>query len=78
MFHFNGFIPPKYKKGQLVESWEFGYDRAILNVRPGIMWQPGKTGIMEARELTAEDIAADINAFWKAPWGKRFDGILRK
>ena len=78
MFHFNGFIPPGYKKGQLVESWEINYDEAVLHVRPGIMWQPGNTGIMEARELTAYDIAADINAFWEAPWGGRFDGLLER
>jgi len=78
MFQFSGFIPPEYKKGHLIESWEIDYEKAILKVRPGIMWQPGNTGIMEARELTAEDIAFDINAFWKAPWGKRFDGVLEK
>jgi len=39
------------------------------------MWQPVE-GVMEARELTAEDIALDIKQFIDSPWGGRFDGMV--
>ncbi|GAJ17427.1 unnamed protein product, partial [marine sediment metagenome] len=66
--------------GHLVESWEIGPDTLTMKVRSGINWAPTESqkAWMPVRELTAEDIALDINRFWEAPWGNRFDGILEK
>jgi len=38
------------------------------------MWH-GREGIMKSRELTAEDVAADLIYFKAAPGGKRFNGV---
>jgi peptide/nickel transport system substrate-binding protein len=39
----------------LAESWEVSADKIVFHIRPGVMWT-GKEGIMESRELTADDI----------------------
>jgi len=55
------YIPPEVTRGELLESWEFSADssRLIFHVRPGVYWQ-GKSGVMEARELTAADVAFNL------------------
>lgn len=80
MFEFSDYIPWKYIKGHLIEDWELSADRALLHVRPGIYWAPTEKqkAWMPVRELVAEDIAFDINTFWHAPWGRRFDGTLAR
>jgi hypothetical protein len=78
MFEFSDYIPWKYTKGQLFESWELTPTYALINVRKGVYWAPNKAqqAWMPVRELVAEDIAFDINTFWGASWGTRFNGIL--
>jgi len=80
MFEYSDFIPWKYVKGHLVERWEVTPQKAILHVRPGVYWAPNKEqqAWMPVREVTAEDIAFDINSFWHASWGTRFKGVLKK
>ena len=57
-FSFNqwAYVPEQYLTGALAESWELETDpmRMVFHIRPGVMWQ-GKPGVMETRELTAED-----------------------
>ncbi len=74
-FSLVAYIPPKYQKGQLISDWEVTSEKMVWTVRKGIMWQ-AIDGVMDARELTAEDIAADIIRFKESPWGGRFDGLL--
>jgi peptide/nickel transport system substrate-binding protein len=79
MFEYSDYIPWKYVTGHLIESWEVTPERAVLHVRPGIKWAPTEEqkAWMPVRELTAEDIAFDINFFRHASWGSRFDGVLK-
>jgi len=52
--------PERLWKGMLVESWETkALDHYVFHVRKGVMWQ-AKKGVMEARELVAEDIVFNI------------------
>ena len=80
MFEFSDYIPWKYTKGQLFESWEVTPTKATIKIRKGIYWAPNEAqkAWMPVRELTAEDIAFDINTFWHASWGTRFNGTLAK
>ena len=77
-FHAAGYIPEKYLKGLLLESWEVSLEKLVFHVRPGIYWAPNEeqSAWMEARELTAEDVAADIIRFVESPWGGRFEGFI--
>ncbi len=79
MFEYSDYIPWKYVTGNLIESCEVTPEKAVLHVRPGIYWAPTEEqkAWMPARELTAEDIAFDINFFRHAKWGTRFDGVLK-
>ncbi len=48
--------PLDFVKGRLAESWSLpDANTIIFNLRRGIMW-PGKPGVMESREVTAEDV----------------------
>jgi len=80
MFEFSDYIPWKYTKGHLFESWEVTLDHALIYVRQGVYWAPNKDqqAWMPVRELVAEDVAFDINTFWHASWGTRFNGTLAK
>jgi peptide/nickel transport system substrate-binding protein len=74
------YVPAKYLKGHLLESFEVTHEKLVWNVRPGIFWAPNedqrKRGVMkEPRELTADDMAADIIEFIESPWRVRFEGI---
>jgi len=73
------FQPAEYMTGCLVESWEVSPEELVFHVRPGIYWAPTEhqSAWMEARELTAEDVALDITRFWESAWGPRFKGIIK-
>ncbi|MBN1687013.1 MAG: ABC transporter substrate-binding protein [Spirochaetales bacterium] len=80
MFQDFGYQPAQYVKGHLLESWEISYEKLVWRVRPGIMWAPTddqmKRGVMkQPRELTAEDMAADVIRFMECGWRTRFEGI---
>ena len=54
-YHSQGF-PLDFLRGRLAESWSLpDANTIIFTLRRGVMWS-GKPGVMEARELTAEDI----------------------
>ena len=79
-FYASAFIPPKYLKGNLLESWEVTPEKVVMHVRKGVMWAPNEDqkAWMPVRELTAEDIAADINIFRASVRaGTRFKGMIK-
>ena len=48
--------PLDFVKGKLAERWSLpDANTIIFNLRRGVMW-PGKPGVMESREVTAEDV----------------------
>ena len=54
-YHSQGF-PLDFLRGRLAEKWSLPDEKTIIfTLRRGIMWS-GKPGVMEARELTAEDV----------------------
>jgi peptide/nickel transport system substrate-binding protein len=58
-------VPEQYLKGALAESWEWTAPLTLVyHIRHGVMWAPRK-GVMDARELTADDIAFSMNRTWK-------------
>jgi len=78
MFQAMAYQPEKYWRGELLESWEISADKIVWHVRPGIYWAPTEhqSAWMEAREFTAEDLAADTIRFIEGPYGLRFEGLL--
>jgi len=61
------YIPAKYLKGVLAESWEMPDDTTyIFHIRKGVYWQD-RPGVMSAREVTAEDIAFAKNRLYQSP-----------
>jgi peptide/nickel transport system substrate-binding protein len=68
-FQLIGYIPEKYLKGNLIESWEVSPEKVVWHVRPGIMWHGDKPHVMQARELTAEDIVLDLLRYRESPAG---------
>ena len=76
-FHTYGHISNDYLSGLLLESWELSLDKAVFHVRPGIHWAADHVDFMENRELTAEDMVADMRLFaFESPWKGRFDGMI--
>ncbi len=78
-FQVSGYIPDQYITGRLLESWTVGPANMKCVVRQGINWAPTEKqkAWMPVRELTADDIVQDIKRFQAAPWGNRFDGVLK-
>jgi peptide/nickel transport system substrate-binding protein len=56
-FTADAWIPTDALKGELAESWEVRQDpqAVVFKLKKGIMF-PAKPGVMEARELTADDV----------------------
>ncbi len=73
-----GYIPDKYQTGLLLESWEITREQITWHVQPGIMWAPteAQQAWMPVRELTADDIVADINHFKPAAGAARFKQFI--
>lgn len=59
------YIPPEVTRGEIAESWEVKQDplRIEFNLRTGVMW-PAKEGVMEKREIVAEDIKIHFDTMW--------------
>ncbi|MBA7698570.1 Heme-binding protein A [subsurface metagenome] len=60
--------------GQLLESWDVSHEKLTWHIRPGVYWAPNEeqSAWMEARELTADDVIADLLCLREAPGGKSF------
>ena len=56
-FYADAYLPSDAIRGELAESWEWKKDplRVEVRLRKGIMF-PEKPGVMQSRELTAEDV----------------------
>ena len=67
-FHADAWIPSDAIKGELAESWEVQKDplAVVFKLKKGIMFS-AKPGVMEARELTAEDVAFSHNYRQNSP-----------
>ncbi len=61
-------IPPEHYRGDLAESWSLEEDplRLVFNIRQGVYW-PAKEGIMERREVVAEDIVYHFTHMYTSP-----------
>ncbi len=67
------YFPNSVLRGCLAESWELAPDlkSVTFHLRKGVMWQ-GKPGVMNARELTADDVAFTFNRLFAAPAAPQF------
>ena len=72
-FKLIGAIPMKYIKGNLIENWEVDQSKITWTVKRGIYWAPteAQSAWMDAREFTAEDLAADLRHWATGPEGAR-------
>ena len=62
-YHSQGF-PLDFLRGRLAESWSLpDANTIIFTLRRGVMWS-GKPGVMESRELTAEDVVYSYKVGW--------------
>ncbi len=61
-------IPPEQSRGELAESWEVKQDplRIVFNLRKGVYW-PEKAGVMQRREVVADDIIFHFTLMWTSP-----------
>jgi len=65
-FNFTMYVPTKYLKGWVAESWGLVDPTTIYyKIRPGIMWHANS--LMPARELTAQDVADAFTYSLKNP-----------
>ena len=64
------YIPDRQLTGELAESWSMEENplRVVFNIRPGVYW-PAKEGVMERRELVAEDIVFNYTHMKTSPRG---------
>jgi len=67
-FIIDGWLPPDSLKGELAESWKLLENpwRLEVQLRKGIMF-PAKPGVMEARELVADDVVYSFERVNKSP-----------
>ncbi|GAI82289.1 unnamed protein product, partial [marine sediment metagenome] len=65
------YVPEQYLRGWLLEDWEVTLEKLVWHVRPGIYWM-AIDGVMEARELVAQDIVDDILYLRDCPAGVTF------
>ncbi|RJQ74404.1 MAG: ABC transporter substrate-binding protein [Desulfobacteraceae bacterium] len=69
-YHFksNAWWPPEFRTGELAESWQVEKDplRVVFKLRKGVYWQ-AKPGVMEARELVADDVVYSMQRILQSP-----------
>ena len=67
-FILDAYLPPDAVRGELAESWQLldNPRRLQVKLRKGVMF-PKKDGVMEAREMTAEDVVFSYNNYNKSP-----------
>lgn len=67
-FYADAWIPSEAVRGELAESWEMKENplRVEIKLRKGIMF-PEKPGVMQSRELVADDVVFSYNRFDKSP-----------
>jgi len=59
------YIPPDQMRGEIAESYELKTDplQLVFKLRKGVYW-PAKEGVMEKREVVAEDVAFHFTHMW--------------
>ncbi|MBV9833255.1 MAG: ABC transporter substrate-binding protein [Alphaproteobacteria bacterium] len=67
-FVLDAHLPSDAIKGELAETWEWKKDplRIEIKLRKGVMF-PAKPGVMESRELTADDVVHSYNRLNNSP-----------
>ncbi len=67
-FVLDAHLPSDAIKGELAESWEWKKDplRIEIKLRKGVMF-PAKPGVMESRELVADDVVHSYNRLNNSP-----------
>jgi peptide/nickel transport system substrate-binding protein len=67
-FVLDAHLPSDAIKGELAESWEWKQNplRVEIKLRRGVMF-PAKPGVMESRELTADDVVHSYTRLDKSP-----------
>jgi len=67
-FTADAWIAPDALRGELAEKWEMKQNplRVEVQLRKGVMF-PAKPGVMESRELTAEDVVFSYDRLNKSP-----------
>ena len=66
IFSFQTSYAPQHAiKGYITESWEWTDSSTFeFKIRKGVKWQ-GKKGVMETRQVTADDVVFSFKRFWK-------------
>ncbi|MBX3619640.1 MAG: ABC transporter substrate-binding protein [Rhizobacter sp.] len=64
----DAWLPSDALRGELAESWTLEQNplRAVVHLRRGVMF-PAKPGVMEAREMTADDVVYSYERLNKSP-----------
>jgi len=63
----DAYIPEAAMRGELAESWEWEDPLTlVVHLRRGVMW-PEKPGVMQARELDAQDVVYTYNYTAQSP-----------
>lgn len=75
-FQSRGYIPAPYIRGNLVEKWEVTTEKITWHVRKGIMW--AGRNVFKDRELTADDIRADLQYFYDSPASSRWKPFIKR
>lgn len=67
-FTADAFLPPDAIRGELAEKWEMKPNplRVEIQLRKGVMF-PARPGVMEARELTSDDVVGSFERLNKSP-----------
>jgi peptide/nickel transport system substrate-binding protein len=67
-FSSDAWLPTDSLRGELAESWKMEQNplRVVVTLRKGVMF-PARPGVMEARELTAEDVVYSYDRLSKSP-----------
>ncbi|GAI59533.1 unnamed protein product, partial [marine sediment metagenome] len=73
-FQMGNYVPGEFLAGQLLESWEVSLEEMVWHVRPGVYWAADNVDWMENRELTADDVVADLLEYRECPGGVGFRG----
>jgi peptide/nickel transport system substrate-binding protein len=62
------YIPEEQYRGELAESWEVKQNplRLVFKIRKGVHW-PEKPGVMQRREVVADDIVNNFNVMKQSP-----------
>ncbi len=67
-FHTDAWWPEEYRTGEVAESWTIEKDplRIVFKLRKGIYWAE-KPGIMQSRELVADDVVFSMQRIITSP-----------